>query len=106
MPRRKKTIKTNEIPKRITLQVVPKKTENTKRAYSNYVQVTHTPHDFTLSFCEVSAIRDDEKEEIAKSKKAYAPIHAEMVLPVSLIEPLIKAIQSNYEIFKKTKSEN
>jgi hypothetical protein len=90
-------------PQSIEVQIIPTNEKVSKRIYSNYVQVSHSSQDFTLTFCDVLPIAADQKNEILKSKKMFAPIQVEIVIPYSLVEPLIKAISDNYEKSKKIK---
>ena len=45
-----------ETKKSINFTVVPDEGEPVERTYANFCAVSHTPFDFTLSFCEMGPI--------------------------------------------------
>ena len=101
MPKDKKK---DETKVRIELQIIPSKEIVSKRIYSNFVSINHSQYDSTLTFCDILPIDDAQKLDIEKTKKLNAPIQAEIVIPNSLVEPLIEALSKNYEKYKdKTK---
>ncbi|MCX5884592.1 MAG: DUF3467 domain-containing protein [Proteobacteria bacterium] len=99
-----KANKQSAVQRKIEIQIVPTKEKVSERIYSNFVQVAHSLHEFTLTFCDVLPVIDNnQKTEVMKSKQIQAPIQVEIVIPSSLVEPLINAISENYERFKKSK---
>ena len=101
MPKDKKK---DETKVRIELQIIPSKEIVSKRIYSNFVSINHSQYDSTLTFCDILPIDDAQKLDIEKTKKLNAPIQAEIVIPNSLVEPLIEALSKNHEKYKdKTK---
>ena len=101
MPKDKKK---DEAKVRIELQIIPSKEIVSKRIYSNFVSINHSQYDSTLTFCDILPIDDAQKLDIEKTKKLNAPIQAEIVIPNSLVEPLIEALSKNHEKYKdKTK---
>jgi len=95
-----KVKKKDETKATIKLQIIPSKEIASKRIYSNFVSINHSPYDFTLTFCDILPVDDAQKLDIKKSNKLNAPIQAEIVIPSSLVEPLIKALSQNYETYK------
>jgi hypothetical protein len=96
----KKVIKKSVVPKEVTVSVVPTKEKVSQRIYSNFVQVNHSPHDFTLTFCDILPVTENNKQELIKTQKLDAPIQAEIVISHSLVEPLMKALAESYAKFK------
>jgi hypothetical protein len=90
----------------VNLKIIPTKDEISERIYSNFVSISHSEYDFTLTFCDINAPRDDQKSEIIKSKKIQAPIQAEITIPIMIVEPLIKALMINYDKYKKSQKVN
>ncbi len=77
-----------------------------KRTYSNYVEVHHTPWDFSLRFSDAPPIYD--KREIKSDGSYSVPLVKEIVIPVSLVPGLIEALKKQLEKFNKDygKTEN
>ena len=40
-------------PKQINFTIIPDESTESNRIYANFCAVSHTPFDFTLTFCEV-----------------------------------------------------
>lgn len=97
MAKNEKKDKTKAPIKPQIIQIIPSKEIVSERIYSNFVSISHSQYDTTLTFCDVLPIDDTQKMEIGKTKKLNAPIQAEIVIPNSLVEPLIKALSVNYE---------
>lgn len=94
------TIKTSDkTPKRIA--IVPTDKIASKRIYSNFASISNSPHDFTITFCDVIPLYNEQKEEVIKSGTVPAPIQAEIVIPISFVDSLIKALSQHYENYKK-----
>jgi len=97
MPKSKKRI----IPQQPeAVQVIPTDEMVSERLYSNYVLVNHSVYDSTLTFCDIPPIDEQKKAAIVKTKKLHVPIQVEIVIPNSLVEPLIKALTESYEKHK------
>jgi len=88
-------------PKEVNVKIVPTNEKKSERIYSNFVQVSCSPHDVTLTFCDILPVRKEQQSKILESKQLEAPVQVEVVIPLSLVEPLIKAMTDNYERFKK-----
>ncbi len=76
---------------------------DTPSYYVNYVGVSHTPYDFTLSVTKIPSPFTAEQIAIAKSGKPI-PIEAivQLVMPPLLIDGLIKALLDQKEKHEKT----
>ncbi len=88
-------------PTTVNVKIVPSKDYISERLYSNFVSISHSEYDFTLTFCDITEPRADQKEEIIKSKKIQAPIQAEIAIPIMIVEPLIEALKINTASYKK-----
>ncbi len=73
--------------------------------YCNYASISHTPHDFRIDFAQVEPVRPDAVSQIKKSGILKAPIRVSITIPVSLVEPLIGALKTNYERFNESKKQ-
>jgi len=98
MPRAKKVAnkKANKAP----FEIVPSKEIQSKRLFSNFVRVSHSVHEFTLTFCDIPPMTADEREKFLKSKKREVAIQAEIIIPPTLVESLIGAITANLKTYK------
>jgi hypothetical protein len=57
----KKETETKE--KRIQIELIPSLEPRLGRAYANYVQISHSPFDFTIRFCEAPSTADIARNE-------------------------------------------
>lgn len=85
----------------VEVTVVPSDDLISNRQYSNFVQVAHSPYDFTLRFCDAPPMYNP--ENIVKNKDVFpVPIVAEIAIPVDLMPNLIKTLQIQYDKFQST----
>jgi hypothetical protein len=56
--------------KQINFTIVPDDTEDLARTYANFCAISHTPFDFTLSFCEVLPLSERSTTEIRSAAAA------------------------------------
>jgi hypothetical protein len=87
----------------VKVQIVPDPaiTPFARRVYSNHAEISHTPNEFVIRFCDAPILT---KKEIGRSQeiiKHPAPIVAEVVLPINLFPNLIAAMQENYNKYLK-----
>lgn len=95
----KKTIKKpTKVSAGIEVILEPTETIPQKRIYSNYVQITHTPYDFSLRFCDAIPLHRD--NDTGGKVMHPIPIVAEIALPFNLIPGLIKALQTRYKLYE------
>lgn len=87
-------------PKEIRVQLVPNINSKLGRVYSNFVQVSHSPWDFTLRFCDAPPGGDVPK--LKKGDMVEIPTIVEVVIPVILMSGLIKALNVQNEKYVKT----
>jgi hypothetical protein len=76
---------------------------DTPSYYVNYIGVSHTPYDFTLSVTKIPSPLPQELIDLAKSGKPMSlePI-LQLVIPPLLVDGLIKALNDQKEKFAKT----
>jgi hypothetical protein len=77
------------------VQIVPDYTIESRRIYANYVQVSMSPIDCTLTFCDVIGPQNEE-EALKMQKTGYlpAPVKAVIAIPAQVVEGLIQALQA------------
>jgi hypothetical protein len=77
------------------VQIIADKTLTSPRIYANYVQVSISPIDCTLTFCDVIGPQSEE-EALKMQKSGYlpAPVKAVLAIPTQIVDGLIQALQS------------
>ena len=95
-----------ESKKSINFTVVPDERTPVERSYANFCAVSHTPFDFTLSFCEMEPLSEREFADAAEGSThvVKAPVKAKVVVPVQLIPALVAALQENMKVFRDSYS--
>jgi hypothetical protein len=77
------------------LQIIADHTRTSPRIYANYVQVSISPIDCTLTFCDVvGPMNDEEALRMQKSGTLPAPVRAALVIPNQIVDGLIQALQA------------
>jgi len=77
------------------VQIVADQSLNSPRIYSNFVQVSMTPLDCTLTFCDVVGPQSEEEAlRIQKTGVLPSPVKAVLVIPNQIIDGLIQALQA------------
>jgi hypothetical protein len=84
--------------KAINVTVVPDESSEVTRVYSNFCTIQHSPFDFTLTFCEMHPLGENEIQagQTAQVVKVKAPVRARIVVPIPLIPGLVAALQENF----------
>jgi len=77
------------------VQIIPDHKLESHRIYANYVQVSMSPIDCTLTFCDVIGPQNEE-EALKMQKTGYlpAPVKAIIAIPTQVVEGLIQALQA------------
>ena len=88
--------------KQINFTIVPDDSGDSPRTYANFCAISHTPFDFTLTFCEVMPLSEKEIRDAEADHVVRAPIKARVVMPVQFIPTLIAALQENLRIFSES----
>ncbi len=77
------------------VQIIPDHTSNSPRVYSNYVQVSISPIDCTLTFCDVIGPQSEEEAlKMQKSGTLPAPVKVVLVIPTHIVDGFIQALQA------------
>jgi hypothetical protein len=77
------------------VQIIPDHTINSPRVYANYVQVSISPIDCTLTFCDVIGPQSEEEAlRMQKTGTLPAPVKVVLVIPTQVVEGLIQALQA------------
>jgi hypothetical protein len=82
--------------------VADEKTGPDGRTYANFCSIAHTPFDFTLTFCEVLPLSDEEIRQAGSEHTIHAPVRARIVVPVQFVPNLVAALQEHLRVFAET----
>jgi hypothetical protein len=90
--------------KQVNLTIVPDDASTTPRTYANFCAIAHTPFDFTLTFCEVMPVSEQDVREAGPEHVIKAPVRTRLVVPVPFIPNLIAALQEHMRVYSETYS--
>lgn len=92
--------------KQINFTVVPDEAEPKESIYANFCAISHTPFDFTLSFCEMQPLTEREFRKVpdGSTHVVHAPVRGKVVVPLQFIPALITALQENLRIYQESYS--
>ena len=90
--------------KQINFTIVPDEHPNDPRTYANFCSIAHTPFDFTLTFCEVMPLSEQDVRAAEQNKVIRAPVRTRVVVPVQFVPNLIAALQEHMRVFSETYS--
>jgi len=80
------------------VQIIADHTRESPRTYANYVQVTISPIDCTLTFCDVMGPQSEEEAlKMQKTGSLPAPVRAVLVIPTQIVDGLVQALQAQRE---------
>jgi len=80
------------------VQIIADYTKSSPRIYANYVQVSVSPVDCTLTFCDViGPTNDEEALRMQKTGTLPAPVRVVLVIPNQIVDGLIQALQAQRE---------
>jgi hypothetical protein len=88
--------------KQINFTIVPDDTTHPWRTYANFCAISHTPFDFTLSFCEVQPLSQQDLDAAESNHTVKAPVRAKIVLPLQVVPNLIAALQEHMKVFSES----
>ena len=88
--------------KQINFTVVPDDTDSGPRIYANFCAVAHTPFDFSLTFCEMTPLSEQDVREAETAHVVRAPVRARLVVPVQLVPNLIAALQEQLRAYTES----
>lgn len=87
--------------KSVNFTVVPAEDSKEPRTYSNFCAIQHSPFDFTLTFCEMMPITENQFVQGQEHQFIKAPVRARVVLPIQVIPGLVAALQENYRLYQE-----
>lgn len=90
--------------KQINFTIVPDEQPGQPRTYSNFCSISHTPFDFTLTFCEVMPLSEEEVRAAETNHVVKAPVRARVVVPVQFVPNLVAALQEHMRVFAESYS--
>ncbi len=85
--------------KQINFTIVADDQGREPRTYANFCAVAHTPFDFTLTFCEVLPLSEQDVRDAESSHVVRAPLRARIVVPVQFVPNLITVLQEHMKLF-------
>jgi hypothetical protein len=85
------------------VQIIADHTQASPRIYANYVQVSVSPIDCTLTFCDVIGPQSEEEAlKMQKTGTLPAPVKAVIAIPIQIVDGLIQALQAQQNKQKGT----
>lgn len=91
--------------KQINLTIVPDDESGPEgRVYANFCAITHTPFDFTLTFCEVVPPTEKHVRQAGADHLLRAQVKARLALPVQYMPNLIVALQESMRIYSEAQT--
>jgi hypothetical protein len=88
--------------KQINFTIVPDEPGTEPRSYANFCSISHTPFDFTLTFCEVLPLSENDIKAAETEQVVRAPIKSKIVVPVQLIPNLVAALQEHMRVYSES----
>ena len=85
--------------KQVNFTIVPDEGGAEPRTYANFCAVSHTPFDFTLTFCEVMPLSERDIQNAEQNHVIRAPIKARLVVPVNFVPQLVAALQEHVRVY-------
>jgi hypothetical protein len=83
----------------INFTIVPDDSGDVPRTYANFCAISHTPFDFTLSFCEVLPLSERDINQAQAEHVVRAPVRAKVAVPLQVVPNLIAALQEHMRVF-------
>jgi hypothetical protein len=83
----------------VNFTIVPADAGGIDRTYANFCGVSHTPFDFTLTFCEVQPLSEQDIQLAQQEHVVKAPVRVRVVVPVQIVGSLISALQDQLRSF-------
>ncbi len=94
-----------QTPRQINFTIVPDDQPRSARTYANFCAIAHTPFDFTLTFCEVTPLSEQEIKSVEAEQVVRAPVRAKIAVPVQFVPNLIAALQEHWRVFTESYGE-
>ncbi len=87
--------------KQINFTIVADEKTGPPRVYANFCAIAHTPFDFTLTFCEVTPLSEEDIAHAQTEHVVRAPVKVRVVAPVPFIPQLIAALQEHMRVYSE-----
>lgn len=84
--------------RQINFTIVPDESGPGERTYANFCAISHTPFDFTLTFCEVLPPSERDVAGEGTERVLRAPVRARIVVPTQFVPNLIAALQEHLRV--------
>jgi hypothetical protein len=88
--------------KQINFTIVADDRTAEPRTYANFCAVAHTPFDFTLTFCEVLPLSEQDIRDAETNHVVRAPVRARIVVPVQFVPTLINVLQEHLKLIAES----
>src|SRR5262245_33992031 len=88
--------------KQINFTIVPDDTGTEPRVYANFCSISHTPFDFSLTFCEVLPLSEKDIKEAETEQIVRAPVRTKVVIPLQVVPTLIAALQEHMRVYSES----
>ena len=88
--------------KQINFTIVPDDTGTEPRVYANFCSISHTPFDFTLTFCEVLPLSEKDIQEAEAEQTVRAPVRTKVVVPLQVVPTLVAALQEHMRVYSES----
>ena len=88
--------------KQINFTIVPDDSGDVARTYANFCAISHSPFDFTLSFCEVLPLSEKDVEAAEANHVVRAPVRAKIAVPLQVVPNLSWALQEHMRVFSES----
>jgi hypothetical protein len=88
--------------KQINFTIVPADDQDQPRTYANFCAISHTPFDFTLTFCEVMPLSEKDIRDAEADQVVRAPVRARLVVPVQFLPNPIAALQEHMRVYSES----
>jgi len=87
--------------RQVNFTIVPADAPEKERTYANFCGVSHTPFDFTLTFCEVQPLSERDVQAAQQEHVVRAPVRVRVVVPVQVVPALVAALQEQLRAFNE-----
>jgi len=88
--------------RQINFTIVPDEASSEPRTYANFCAISHTPFDFTLTFCEVLPPSEKDVQGEGTERILRAPVRARIVVPMQFVPNLIAALQEHLRVYTES----
>ncbi len=90
------------VQQQINFTIVPDERAAPERVYANFCGVTHTPCDFTLTFCEVLPPTQQDLQAAGPERVLQAPVKARLVVPLQAVPNLVALLQEHLRAYQES----